>query len=79
MEKKKPTSPLKAIRMKCLDCCCDSPKEVKLCGAKNCEIYPFRFGENPYRKKRILTEEQKELLAKNLAISRGNSIKGVRR
>ena len=26
----KPTSPLRAIRAKCLDCCCDQPGEVEL-------------------------------------------------
>jgi hypothetical protein len=44
---------LKAIREKCLDCCCNSPKEVKLCQVGNnpkgnrCSLYPFRFGSDP--------------------------------
>lgn len=48
MEKKR-TSPLKAIRLKCLDCCCGSNHEVKLCTAENCPLHPFRFGKNPNR------------------------------
>lgn len=43
------TTPLRAIRAKCLDCCCDSPKEVKLCPSQNCPLWPFRFGHNPAR------------------------------
>ncbi len=43
-------SPLKAIRKKCLDCSCDSAKEVKLCTIPECALYPFRFGHNPNRK-----------------------------
>ena len=43
-------SPLKAIRKKCLDCSCDSVKEVRLCLIKSCALYPFRFGHNPNRK-----------------------------
>ena len=39
-------TPLKAIKVKCLDCSCDSKKEVKLCWDKNCALYPFRQGKN---------------------------------
>ena len=42
--------PLKAIRAKCLDCSCDSYKEVTLCGISDCPLYPYRFGRNPSRK-----------------------------
>lgn len=52
------TSPIKAIRAKCLDCCCWSYKEVDLCPATQCPLHPFRFGKNPYRKE--MGEEQKE-------------------
>jgi hypothetical protein len=45
----KQTSPLKAIRAKCLDCSGDRPKEVTLCPVTDCELYPFRFGKNPNR------------------------------
>lgn len=36
--------PLKAIRAKCLDCCGGSAKEVRLCTAKDCLLYLYRFG-----------------------------------
>lgn len=54
----KNTNPLRVIREKCLDCCCSSSQEVKLCTAENCALYPFRFGKNPYRKKKEYTEEE---------------------
>ena len=46
------TSPLAAIRAKCLDCCCGSVKAVKFCtldGADStrCALWPFRFGKRP--------------------------------
>jgi len=41
------TSPLKAIRTKCLDCCNNSRKEVKLCPCDDCALWPFRFGTQP--------------------------------
>ena len=42
-------TPLKAIRKKCLECCCGQYKEVRLCPSKDCSLYPFRFGNNPNR------------------------------
>lgn len=42
------TSPLKAIRKYCIECCGGQYKEVTLCTAKNCQLYPFRGGKNPY-------------------------------
>ena len=59
MEEKR-ISPLKAIRLKCLDCCCGSSNEVKLCPAEICPLYPFREGHNPFIQKREYTEEQRE-------------------
>lgn len=50
-------NPVKAIRLKCLDCCCGSIKEVDLCPCKDCSLYPFRYGKNPYSK-RTYSEEQ---------------------
>ena len=41
-------TPLKAIRIKCLDCC-ESAYEVKQCPVTTCALYPFRHGKNPNR------------------------------
>lgn len=71
------TSPMKAIRAKCLDCCCDQREEVKLCPATTCPLYPFRLGKNPNRKARILTDEQKKAAAERLAKAR-KAKKGVK-
>lgn len=37
-------TPLKAIRAKCIDCCCGSRKEVDACELSKCPLYNFRFG-----------------------------------
>lgn len=55
---KEKQTPLKAIRAKCLDCCCGSSHEVKLCPSEECNLYPFRFGKNPFARK-ILSEEER--------------------
>lgn len=40
-------TPIKAIRQKCLDCCCGHTAEVRNCAVKNCAIYPYRMGHRP--------------------------------
>lgn len=66
MEEKR-VSTLKAIRLKCLDCSCGNPYEVKLCPVTGCPLYPYREGHNPYIAKRELTEEQREAAKARLA------------
>lgn len=65
------TTPMKAIREKCLDCCCGSSQEVKLCEIHDCALYPFRLGKNP-NKQRTYTEEEKAALAARLKNTRDN-------
>lgn len=60
------TNPVKAIRGKCLDCCCGSAAEVNLCAITDCALYAFRLGKNPYRKKKEYTDEQKREIAQRL-------------
>lgn len=73
MEEKQITNPVKAIRAKCLDCCCGSPEEVRQCPCENCALYPFRLGKNPYRAKREYTAE--ELEKKRQIMARANAAK----
>ena len=40
-------TPVRAIRAYCLDCCCNSMFEVKLCPSKKCSLYPYRLGHRP--------------------------------
>ena len=67
---------MKAIRQKCLDCSCGSSEEVKNCFAKKCPLYQFRFGykldENGNRRKRDLTDEQRQEMAERLKKVRDN-------
>lgn len=70
-------SPLKAIRAKCLDCCCGQRTEVGVCPCKDCPLWAFRFGKNPYygmtvdengnvemnkKRKRVMSDEHKAKL-----------------
>ena len=39
--------PIRVIRRHCLACCAGSAKEVELCQAEDCHLYPYRFGMRP--------------------------------
>ena len=40
-------TPVKAIRAKCLDCCCGNTAEVRRCPAVKCTLHPYRMGKRP--------------------------------
>jgi hypothetical protein len=62
------TSPLKAIRAKCLDCAY-TVEEIRHCPCQDCALWPFRFGKNPYST-RTLTEEQRAAAGERLKKAR---------
>ena len=64
------TNPVKAIREYCLQCSGGSSNEVKLCQIETCPLYAFRFGKNPYRQRRELTEDELEALRARMANAR---------
>jgi len=43
----KKITPLKAIRLKCLDCTVGQVKEIRECLIKDCTLYPYRMGKRP--------------------------------
>ena len=47
-------TPIKAIRSKCLSCCCGQVKEVRECAVKTCALWPYRLGKRP---KKVNTNE----------------------
>ena len=49
-------TPLKAIKLNCLDCVCYDRNEVAKCPSVNCPLHAFRFGRNPYGNE--LSEEE---------------------
>ena len=40
----KPLTPRKAMRQKCLECCCGSSPVVKKCDLVDCTLWPYRLG-----------------------------------
>lgn len=65
----RPESPLKAIKLFCLECCGYQRDEVKSCTASACPLYCFRDGKNPYRKHEI-SDEQKAKFAERMVMAR---------
>ena len=47
----------KAIRLKCLDCCCGNSGEVRRCELRKCPLWPFRMGNE--KKAEISTNANK--------------------
>lgn len=43
-------TPLKAIRLKCMECSCGQTAEVRYCPIKDCPLWVYRDGHNPARK-----------------------------
>lgn len=44
MAKPKRVTRAKAIRLKCLDCCCGNTAEVRRCEIKDCALWRYRMG-----------------------------------
>lgn len=40
-------TPIKAIRLKCIDCMCCQKKEITLCPVTQCPLWPYRRGKRP--------------------------------
>ena len=39
--------PMKAIRLKCLDCVCHQEKLIRECPVMTCALWPYRMGRYP--------------------------------
>ena len=56
-------NPVKAIRLKCLDCSGGSSTEVEKCVIPHCALYPFRFGRNPFLPEKTAAQKEAALRA----------------
>lgn len=50
----------KAIRLKCLDCCCGSAAEVRKCPTKNCPLWCWRMGREECTENSAESDEKNE-------------------
>lgn len=57
-----PMPVLKAIRAKCLQCCCGSHGVVRHCIVTTCPLWTSRMGSKPWRSKKVLSPEQRKRL-----------------
>ena len=60
-------TPLKAIRLKCLDCMCQNAAEVARCVCPGCSLFPFRLGHNPNIKRKERTAEEQAKINEQMA------------
>jgi hypothetical protein len=55
---------LKAIRTKCVDCCCGSESEVRKCTAVDCALWPYRMRHNPFHTRTSSDQERDKAAAR---------------
>ena len=58
-------TPIKAIRAKCLDCCCGQLVEVRECTITTCALHPYRMGHRPKIDKLVDNEDSEEKTARS--------------
>lgn len=67
-EKNPITTPVKAIRAKCLDCSGNDRNEVKGCSVTSCPLWPFRnSAKNPFHKRTTtISDDMKEKFSERM-------------
>ena len=50
----------KAIRLKCLDCCCGNSAEVRRCSSVKCPLWRYRMGREEHTENSAEAEEINE-------------------
>jgi hypothetical protein len=70
-----PMSPLKALRLRCIDCYGGCLKSVRGCTSTDCPSWPFRMGRNPWR---APVSEERRQLGRELAARRPRGAKNQR-
>lgn len=68
-----PISPLQALRATCIAHLGTAPR-VRGCTATACPAWPFRLGKHPYKKKSVLTDEQKRDRAARVGVARAKKL-----
>ncbi len=53
--------PLKAIRAKCLDCCCGQMSVIRDCPIPECSLHPYRMGKRPKKEPELIEPELNEV------------------
>lgn len=48
----------KAIRLKCLDCCCGNSAEVRRCASIKCPLWRYRMGREECAENRADAQEK---------------------
>jgi hypothetical protein len=51
------TTPLRAVRLHCVECCGGSSNEVRHCSATSCPLWPCRFGRRPNAEEKAVVAE----------------------
>lgn len=47
-------TPIKAIRAKCMDCCCGLLTEIRNCRNTKCALHPYRMEKRPKKESELI-------------------------
>lgn len=64
-------TPMKAIRLKCLDCCAGQVAEIRRCELEKCPLFPYRMGHRP----KGYTDTSDGSLSENTQENRGGFVR----
>ena len=59
---------LSVFRAHCTNCSGGSATEARKCTVTGCALWPYRTGSNPFRARKVLSEDQKAALRGRLAV-----------
>jgi hypothetical protein len=73
-------TPLRAVRLACLECCDGSASEVRQCEATSCPLWTFRFGRRPSAEdKAAVVAAEKPVYPIERRLTGTSGLKAVRR
>lgn len=67
-------TPMKAIRLKCLDCCAGQVAEVRRCELEKCPLFCYRMGHRPKEGKDTTPEHLPENPQENRGFLTGEKV-----
>ena len=67
------TTPIKAIRLMCIECMGHQPQHIEACTAPTCPLYPYRMGDahvySEETKRRLSEKAKKSFFGRQVSVS----------
>lgn len=67
---------LDVLRARCVECCGGSLSEVRKCIAATCPSWPYRMGTDPFRVRREIGDEERDVMRERVRVARERKGRG---